>query len=226
MAGVRGCQHRPRENRIALGNGRYQCRKCGQKRRCYHTPVSLHLPLPDGGYRCPVCRTDIQPRTYAPHGTFGGYERHRRAQRRKTPDPEWGWPACEPCDQARRDYHNGRNRTGGDKNRDKTRRNAWAKALRRLKVAYPGDFAKFYAEELTARGIVTGKAKARIRAREDITRVLSEVDERRLLVLVTAIMNVVDDAELAKLVRARVATKREIDQYRQIQQLRYMLRQQ
>lgn len=223
--GVKGCQHRPRDMRIPLGDSKYHCRRCNKKCRCYHQPLDVRTPLTDGGYHCAICNTDVAPKVYSQHGTYNGHERHRRAQYRKTPDPEWGWPACEPCIQARRKRQTERRKDEGD--RYKLRRKAWHRAIRRLRSSYPGDFAKYYAEELDLLGIRTGitRGKNREVMQADLTRVLSEVDERRLLVLARAVLGIADDTELGKLVRARVATKREVDRYRQIQQLRYILSQ-
>jgi hypothetical protein len=47
-----------------------------------------------------------KPMPKAQHGTNGGYGKHQRVR-----SGEWGWPACEPCMTAMREY----NQTGSRK---------------------------------------------------------------------------------------------------------------
>lgn len=78
------------------------------------------------------------------HGTPQGYDKHRRTRKGR-----WSWPACDKCMAARQAYNTEVQARPQYRAHAGERSKARQRALARLRERHPGEYMKFYAEELS-----------------------------------------------------------------------------
>lgn len=74
-------------------------------------------------------------------GTYAGYQAHRRH----------GTPKCGPCMDANAEYTRNRRLNSDIRLADLNQSRAYTRAMVRLRLAHPREFARLYAEEKGAR---------------------------------------------------------------------------
>lgn len=120
----------------------FPCPKCGAEKgdRCVQMPGGRSQPGEPRARVHPERAAQV-PNREERHGTYGGYQRHIR--RSETP--------CEPCKQANRTYMiRYRSSHPADYAEERKRNNARTRAMTRLAHDHPDEFARYYAEELSA----------------------------------------------------------------------------
>jgi hypothetical protein len=131
------------------------------------------------------------------HGTWQGYDKHRRIRK-----GNWSWPACEKCVPAATEGRRGYAQRPEVVASTRLRNNARQRAFRRLKDLHPGEFARLLSEEVSI-------------ARDGGTVVVSNLRYE----LRTKAPGTIE-ADLTKAVQQRSATQPEISAYFEIQDLR------
>lgn len=112
-----------------------------------------------------------QKRVY--HGSLAGYEKHWRVRKGK-----WQWPACEGCQQAASDRRKEYRKTPAGMASYKDRGMARQRALGRLQRLYPGEYNKYYAEELSL--IRDGGTAVVSNLRDELNSLIGKISEASL----------------------------------------------
>ena len=172
---------------------------------CRH-PHAFREACGRGWQFCTRCGKKFRPA--AKHGTASGYGRHQRER-----EGEWAWPVPQDCGcraavRAKRREFNREPARNEAKNR---RARSRMEALARLRRMYPGQYARFYQEEVRRRESREGRAK--IPVWEDI-----------LAALVKAALDSDEDAVAVRL-REGWATQREREVMRQLRRVRQVMEQ-
>lgn len=175
--------------------------------QCKH-PKDQRTKIRNGKVTCLVCQKTFTPpgQTSVRHGTYRGYDRHRRRR-----EGQWCWPIGDECGckQAGIDFQ--REQASRPENRQRTRKRGAARqrALAHLARTYPSVYATYYAEEMA--GTPAPFVAERIPDWDDLLRRLVKEAMGQ------------DEATLAGKVQAKLASPQEATVMRLVRRLRVML---
>lgn len=170
------------------------------------------VKLENGSVRCAGCGKEFADRTSTVrHGTYRGYQKHRREGSRR-----WPWPipegACN-CRQAARAYHLANEAKPENAELRRQRGAARQAAFLELRRTFPGMYTRFYLEALKdARG---GEGLRRPRASDPVW------DDIIASLYKTCLER--DEATVADRVRSMMSTPQEREAFRLFNRLRVML---
>lgn len=181
---------------------------------CRHKGGRTELNDNTNRVRCDQCSVVFLPYARRPrvrHGTYSGYNKHRRL---REAEGQWCWPPCEACAVGAKKWRAAHVPSAAAEKMRRSRQRAHARAILRMQRAFPQLYNSLYTEELK---LEEGNKVPRFGP--DVSMAVWDDVLRRLVKAATGM----DEATLISRARGRIASGNEREVVRALLRLRTIL---